>query len=266
MKWRHRAVIKFFILIVTAFQIANVRAGSEADTFKPPAKISESARQAWISAIGSDRIDQLVQLRNDHNLSQLIEITASNGKSALMVAAKKGDLTFAKSLVAHGASVHDTTITNGTAFMFAILGNQSEMVAWLYEAGADIKVVGSNGWTALTIAAAKGNADLLQWLLDRGAKGQTRDVYRYTPLLRAVENGYIETTTILLLLPKTDVNAQDEYDNTALHHAVSASNVDMVRLLLSHGADSDIVNRQGLSARDLASGISALESELQRSR
>lgn len=264
--WLYRGVVKILVLIIIAVQLVISSAGSDASTFKAPAKISASTRQAWISAIGSDHVDQLVQLRDEHGLSELLEITASNGKSALMVAAKKGDLTFAKNLVAHGASVHDTTITNGTAFMFAILGNQSEMVAWLYEAGADIKVVGSNGWTALTIAAAKGNADLLQWLLDRGAKGQTRDVYRYTPLLRAVENGYIETATILLLLPSTEVNAQDEYDNTALHHAVSASNVHMVRLLLSHGADSDIVNRQGLSALDLASGISAMESELRRSQ
>lgn len=269
-----RAVIKFFLFVIIAVQITSASSDVVASTFEGPIKILvepsveslASAKHAWVSAIGSDRVDQLVQLGNEYALSELLEYTASNGKSALMVAAKKGDLALAKSLVAQGASVHETTVTNGTAFMFAILGNQSEMAEWLYEASADINVVGSNGWTALTIAAAKGNADLLQWLLDRGADGQTRDVYRYTPLLRAVENGYIETATILLTLPKTDVNAQDEYDNTALHHAISSSNVSMIRLLLANRARSDIDNRKGLSAQDLASGINTLISELLRSQ
>ena len=110
--------------------------------------LTSTVEQAWISAIGSDRIDRLIQLGQTHALSSLLELTAINGKSALMVAAKKGDVGFATTLVDHGANVHDTTVTNGTAFMFAILGNQREMVEWLHEAGSDINVVGSNGWTA----------------------------------------------------------------------------------------------------------------------
>lgn len=263
-----RAIVKLFYFVIIVTLLGNASAGDEGSTSEESIESSIDSlargKQAWISAIGSDRVDQLVQLRDEYGLSELLELTASNGKSALMVAAKKGDLALAKSLVARGASVHEATITNGTAFMFAILGNQFKMVEWLYEANADINVVGSNGWTALTIAAAKGNADLLQWLLDRGADGQTRDVYRYTPLLRAVENGYIETATILLTLPKTDVNAQDEYENTALHHAVSSRDISMIKLLLANRADSDIINRKGLSAKDLASGISAVKSELQR--
>jgi ankyrin repeat protein len=65
-------------------------------------------------------------------------------------------------------------------------------------------------------------------------------------------------------LAKTDVNAQDEYDKTALHHAVSSSNIRMIRLLLANGADSDIANCEGQSAKYIASGISALKSELLR--
>ena len=255
-------VSAFLLLVVGIFPLAYVNAAQQEGPAESLSALAPATQQEWISAIGSDRIDQLVRLSDKHSLSVLLNITASNGKSALMVAAKRGDLALAKRLVSHGADVHDITITNGTAFMFAILGNQRDMVEWLHAEGADINIVGSNGWTALTIAAAKGNADLLQWLLDRGAAGQIRDVYRYTPLLRAVENGYIETASILLTLPDTDINAQDEYDNTALHHAVSSINIPMVKLLLTHGADSDIKNRQGLSPRDLASGVSGLESVL----
>lgn len=252
------------LLIIQSIYVLSVEASTTTVDRQSSSPLSETTKSRWISAIGNDRVDQLAALRDQYNVSELLKITASNGKSALMVASKKGDLELAKSLVQGGASIHDLTITQGNAFMFAILGDQRSLVEWLYAEGADINVVGSNGWTALTIAAAKGNAELLQWLLARGADAQVRDVYRYTPMLRAVDNGYLNTAGILLALPDTDVNAQDEYDNTALHHAVSSGNRDMVELLLSKGANPDIKNRQQVSARELAEGVSDLESVFQR--
>ena len=237
---------------------------AQATSSEPTTVLSEADKKLWVSAIGNDRVDQIATLRDSGDLSQLLKLTASNGKSALMVACKKGDLALAKSLVAAGASIHDVTKTQGTAFMFAVLGNQRHVVDWLFALGADINVLGSNGWTALTIAAAKGNEELLTWLLERGADAQVRDVYRYTPLLRAVDNGYVNTATVLLGLPDTDVNAQDEYDNTALHHAVASQHLTLVKLLLAHGANPDVTNRRGLSARDMSQGINDLEQELPR--
>lgn len=254
----------FTVLMALVFNIvsATVRASNTSHALPvsvAQSDLSDKVGRAWISAIGNDRAHVLSQMQNQYDGAALLRLTASNGKSALMVASKVGDLPLAKTLVAAGASVHDTTVTNGTAFMFAILGSQQDLVDWLFEMGADVNVVGSNGWTALTIAAAKGNRDLLQWLLDRGADAQVRDIYRYTPLLRAVDNGYITTAELLLTLPGTDINARDEYDNTALHHAMSAKNLAMIRLLLKHGADASLRNRDGISATALASGISDLE-------
>lgn len=172
-----------------------------------------------------------------------------------MVAAKKGDLKLAKVLVYEGADVNEPTETQGTPFMFAIVGGQQEAAQWLLEQGADVNTVGSNGWTALTIAAAKGQVHLLQWLIGEGADAQVRDVYRFTPLLRAVENGHVEAAAVLLSLVDTDVNALDENDNTALHFAVSQGRKDLVTLLLTHQADPNLLNKEGLSAMDLARSL-----------
>lgn len=235
---------------------------------EPPARdmadtdrsLDPAVRQAWLRAIGNDQAARLKRLIRQNDPAKLLAITATNGKSALMVAGKVGDLPLVTSLVSAGARIDATTQTNGTALMFAVLGNQRVVAEWLVKRGADIHVIGSNGWTALTIAAAKGHLDLLQWLVDLGADAQLRDVYRYTPLMRAVENNHEAVVAVLLSLPQTDINVQDEYDNTSLHHAVFAGNAPMVQLLLQHGADARISNRQGMTAARLAEGNPNLQS------
>ena len=65
-------------------------------------------------------------------------------------------------------------------------------------------------------------------------------------LIDAAKNGDIELVQ-RLLDRGADVNAQDDYGNTALsnHHSIS---IDIVRLLLDKGADLDIKDRDGNTA------------------
>lgn len=252
-KPRHCDVILIVFLVVIVITpvlaLDEPPVSTRVDTEAP---VDAAVRRAWLRAIGNDQAARLKRLIRLHEPASLLSITASNGKSALMVAGKVGDLSLMSSLVEAGASINETTQTNGTALMFAVLGNQRAVAEWLVARGADIHVIGSNGWTALTIAAAKGQLELLQWLIELGADAQVRDVYRYTPLMRAVENNHESVAATLLSLPKTDVNVQDESDNTSLHHAVSAGNASMVQLLLQHGAISTLRNRQGMTAVMLA--------------
>jgi len=236
--------------------VANERHHSAKATYIST-KVRSSDKQAWISAIINDDTTKLSRLLDLGNSTSLIQITASNGKSALMVATKTGDLVLAERLVVAGASVNELTETQGTPFMFAILGGHRDVAQWLLDQGADINTVGSNGWSALTISAAKGQVPLLQWLISEGAYAQLRDVYRFTPLLRAVENGHIEAAAVLLSLVDTDVNARDESENTALHHAVASRNTALVNLLLEHSANPQLLNRKGKSPMDMARALAS---------
>lgn len=208
---------------------------------------AHKTQSRWVSAITSDNTSVLHQILQHTNVSDLslLSVTASNGKTALMVACKQGDRALAEALVAQGANIRATTITDGTAFMFAVLGDQKGLAQWLQELGADINAQGSNGWTSVMIAAAKGLDDTLAWLLEAGANAQTPDVYGFTPLMRAVDNNHNDSVRQLLATDSRNIHWQDEVDNTALHYAVSNQNLTNVNQLLAAGANPTITNLSG---------------------
>jgi len=51
-----------------------------------------------------------------------------------------------------------------------------------------------------------------------------------------------------------DVNARDHEGNTAIHHAASRGDTEMIRYLVSKGADPKAVNREGRTTVDMANG------------
>jgi ankyrin repeat protein len=51
-----------------------------------------------------------------------------------------------------------------------------------------------------------------------------------------------------------DVNARDHEGNTAIHHAASRGDTEMIRYLVSKGADPKAVNREGQTTVDMANG------------
>lgn len=89
----------------------------------------------------------------------------------------------------------------------------------------------------------KGRSDVLQWLINHGAKLERRDANGNTPLLSAILNDDKEAIH-LLVRRGADVNSSTiiDEDKTPLMTAATIGNAAVVALLLSHGAD---VNRRG---------------------
>jgi uncharacterized protein len=54
-----------------------------------------------------------------------------------------------------------------------------------------------------------------------------------------------DTNLLLTASPKENISDRDAYGNTALHHAISIKDSDMVSLLLSSGADKNSANNRG---------------------
>lgn len=225
---------------------------------------SVSIDQQWISAINSDRIDTLSQLlHKSANPKQLMSLHSDTGKSAFMVAVKKGDRARAEKWLQLGGNINAKTKTGGTALMFAALGNHVPIARWLHGLGASINDKGSNGWSAATIAGAKGFDEFLLWLVEVGALMDAPDVYRFTPLLRAVDNQHLSTAKLLLEQTSANVDHKDESGSSALHYAIANRHVPMIQLLLSHNANVDLQNSRGISPLSLSESTPELHRLLQ---
>ena len=117
---------------------------------------------------------------------------------------------------------------------------------------ATLEKKNKKGETALQAAVIKGDETTVRQLLEAGACPNTRDYAGWTPLHEA--RGRPELVEMLLeagALPS--VPAGDDR-MTPLHEAASAGQVEVVRLLVRHGADREARDRMGRTPSQLAQG------------
>ena len=79
-------------------------------------------------------------------------------------------------------------------------------------------------------------------------EGFAGNAHRYAP------TGMLAAVKYLVEEVGLDVNSVDDDGNTAVHHAASRGDTDMIRYLVSKGADVKAVNREGQTTIDLANG------------
>lgn len=78
------------------------------------------------------------------------------------------------------------------------------------------------------------------------------DGHGHTALWYAVLKGDDLTKFLLDLFPDIDVNKTQLHGETVLHCAARIRNVEIIKLLLLHGADPSIRNATGKTAEDIA--------------
>lgn len=71
---------------------------------------------------------------------------------------------------------------------------------------------------------------------------------------RFAPGGLLAGVKFLVEEAGADVNARDHEGNSALHHAASRGDVEMLHYLVSKGADPLVVNREGQTTVDMANG------------
>ncbi|SFJ66412.1 ankyrin repeat domain-containing protein [Thermoflavimicrobium dichotomicum] len=97
-----------------------------------------------------------------------------------------------------------------------------------------------------TVLHGAGNREEAERFLLEGANMEERAFWGQTPLMKQVDEKRLDVVQ-LLLEHGTNIHAQDEEGNSALHYAVQRRSVreEMVQLLLEHGADPNLPNHKG---------------------
>ena len=174
------------------------------------------------------------------------------GLTALVFAAREGDLESAKKLVAAGADVNQTTEYGWTPLLVAVNNRNYQVAKFLVDSGADVNLANKGGWTPLYLATDNRNIEggdypvprpdmdhlvLIQLLLEKGAD----------PNARVKDN----------TLTRTIFTMQWFYENgaTAFIRAAQSSDTELMKLLLKYKADPLAVTAQGDNALTASAGI-----------
>jgi uncharacterized protein len=161
----------------------------------------------------------------------------SNGYTALMGAAFRGDASSVEALLAKGATVDAKESEIGqTALIAAANAGHTNVVKILLDKGAAIEVRDKRAnCTPLILAAMAGHAPVVQLLLDKGAKVNAKGIGGGTGLFGAAARGHAEVVQILLE-NGADINARFENGMTALTIATAKGHAKVVDLLKKAGA------------------------------
>jgi uncharacterized protein len=178
------------------------------------------------------------------------------GLNAMTFAAREGDLESAKLLVAAGADINQTTEYGWTPLLTATNNRHYKLAAWLVEHGANVNLANKGAWTPLYLATDNRNIEggdfpvpkpdmdhleFIKVLLDHGAN----------PNLTAKDNTL--TRTIFTMQWFFEAGA------TPFVRAAQSGDVDLMKLLLAHGADPKIPTEFGDTALSAAAGIGWVE-------
>uniref|UniRef100_A0A672RKP4 Ankycorbin-like n=1 Tax=Sinocyclocheilus grahami TaxID=75366 RepID=A0A672RKP4_SINGR len=168
----------------------------------------------------------------------------SEGKSALHVAATRGQAECLAVILAHGADVSLQDASGFTALHLAAKNNHSECAKKLLQTKCVVDALDSSGRTALHHAAASGDAVIVQLLCKHKCHVNLKDSDGFTPLLLSARNAHVVVCQSLLDWG-ADINARDKNGRTAVMLASESSCPAAVELLVRWGADLQMVDSLG---------------------
>ncbi|KAF2905274.1 hypothetical protein ILUMI_00894 [Ignelater luminosus] len=192
--------------------------------------------------------EKLALILGSNSVSLNTPLEDFDGGTVLHYAALNGMLSIIHMLVVAGAELDVLDKEQNTALVCAILAFKNNIVKYLIKAGASITLKGTDGMTALHIAAKSGNLAACELLLDASSGKKdyvdTADDGGWTPLVWACEHGHFEVVKYLLF-KDADPLLRDVEQNVALHWAAFSGSADIAELLLNNKSDVNAINAHG---------------------
>ncbi|MED3551894.1 ankyrin repeat domain-containing protein [Cytobacillus praedii] len=170
----------------------------------------------------------------------------------LIESAEKGEIEKVLKLLENGADINGTDNRGRTAVMAATYNNQVEMVRNLIEKGADINIRDKNLNNVLLYAGAEGINEIVKLAIEAEADPSLTNRFGGTALIPASERGHVEVVKELLTNSDIDVNHINDLHWTALLEAIilgdgGKKHQKIVQLLVDHGADVSIADKDGIT-------------------
>jgi ankyrin repeat protein len=176
------------------------------------------------------------------------EVNAKNGRSATALHWAAADEAKVKMLLRSGAAVEAKTVEGRTAlYIAATMPAGAAAMRHLLEAGADVHAATMVGATAL-FPAVNGSAEATKLLLDKGADPNRATLSGVTPILFTRDAAIVA----LLVARGADVRARSKVGETALMDVAARGDLTAARLLIERGAEVNAVDHRGYTPLILA--------------
>jgi ankyrin repeat protein len=174
---------------------------------------------------------------------------AHGGSSAIMFAARIGNIDVARVLLDSGSNVNDNAASGVTVLTQAAHSGHQDLAIFLLERGADPNAIDS-GYTALHAAVLRSEVDLVEALLEHGAIIDT-PVEHGSPGRRFSADYSIRSQLI---------------GRDAFWMAAKYGEVEILKILLDAGADPLVREDDGITALQVAMGNSGSSLDWRRDR
>jgi ankyrin repeat protein len=249
---------------------------------KIDAKETWNGQTALMWAAAADRgavVQTLIDARAD------IHASSNSGATPLLFAVRKGSMDAVRALLAAGADVNEQRPDGATPLLVAVINGHEDLVDLLLDKGANANAEG--GTTELTVRGVRAKAIPLKIRKltnsERDSEGRSAGNIWGKPLQAAVHvaNWQLSDNFIsvkfdrirvinALLAHGADVNGRNTMEEprwsgaryrrqlsgaTAFLLAAKSADIDVMRLLLAHGADPAINTDGGITPLMAAAGI-----------
>ena len=139
-----------------------------------------------------------------------------------------------------------------TLIFQASLEGNIQIVQNAVNMGFDPNTVDENKRTALMLSAYNGHTDIVQFLIDQGTNVNLTDEMDRTALMYASTGPFLNTVVALLKAGAKPNMTDNEENWTAAMMAAAEGQLDVLKTLVSYGADLKMVDVDGESSLDFA--------------
>ncbi|MFX3649964.1 MAG: ankyrin repeat domain-containing protein [Paenibacillus sp.] len=188
------------------------------------------------------------EVRNNSNVE---ERNMTSLEEQLFKAVEDRDHENIQKWIQAGANINAQDLNGRTAAMIATYNNDLTSAKALIQAGADVNIQDDMKNNPFLYAGAEGYLDILKLTIEAGADPAITNRYSGTALIPASEHGYVEVVHELLTQTSVNVDHVNQLGWTALLEAIilNDGNVrqqETIQLLIDHGADVNIPDRDGV--------------------